>query len=146
MDTAGPRPASGLAPAAKWSMYAGAYAFLCGTVLLLLLGPVARTVASVLAAPTDFPALVLAGPIPVVGVVVWWAVVERRDARSYLVGGAVGLLTAAFTVLLWALWALFVWELGLLLWAGVLVLFLLAVSGIAGVPLMYARRRLDDRP
>lgn len=150
MDPERPRSSPRIAPRTRWSLYAGLYAFLCGGLLLLPLGFVAHTLVKVLGLPTSFTSVLVPGTGAVVGAVVWWVVVERRDAYTYLAGGAVGVLTALFTALLWALVIAVVWGPEFLLLAGTLLViaFVLAVSAplafVAGIPLMYARRRSDD--
>lgn len=132
----------------KWSLYAGIYAFVCGVVLLLPLGFVAGTLVEILSLPRAYTALFVPGSGAVIGAVVWWAAVERRDAYTYLLGGAVGLVTALCTVLFWVLLLALVWGPWAVLAGGVVVVFALVVAGpvafVSGMPLMYARRRLDD--
>lgn len=147
MGAAGPLPASGVAPSVKWSSYAGVYALLCAAVLLLLMSQVATLVADVLALPSD-SALWLAGPVPVIGAVVWWAVVEKGSRYTYPFGGAAGLLTGLLTVLFWVVRAAFVWGPNGVL-AGWPLVFAVIVPTVpaallAGLPVMYARRRPDD--
>lgn len=131
-------------------MYAGVYEFFCATVLLLLLSPISNLLVEILSLPADFSALVLAGPVAFIGAVVWWAVVERRNGRTYLLGGAVGALTALLTVVFWVLVFVKVWGTSLVLSGWMLVSFVLGISvlvaSVTGVPMMYARRRLDDTP
>lgn len=144
MGTVGPRPDSALSPSTKWSLIAGGYLFVCAAVLLLLISQVASLVADLLALPSA-SLLWLAAPVPVVGAAVWWALVERRDAYTYPLGGAVGLITALCTVLLWILRGVFVWghEMVLTGWPLVFAVLVPTVPAglLAGVPLMYARRR-----
>lgn len=148
MGTTGPRPASSSAPSVKWSLYAGAYALFCGVVLLLPLGFVASTLVEVLSLPRAYTAVIVPGSGAVFGAVVWWAAVERQDEYTYRRGGAVGLLTALCTVVFWVLLLTVVWGPWAILAGGVVVVFALVVAGpvafVSGVPLMYARRRLDD--
>jgi hypothetical protein len=87
MDTAGPRPAAGVAPSTKWSAYAGGYAFLCGTATLRLLSPLSGVLVEILGLPAGVPAVVLAGPVAGIGGAVWWALVDdgartRTDAAG----------------------------------------------------------------
>lgn len=146
MDVTGPRPSFRLLPSVKWSLYVGIYTLLCAAVLLLVISQVATLVAELLVLPSD-SALWLAGPVPVIGAVVWWGIVERRDKYTYPRGGAVGLVTALLTVLFWIIRAAFVWGpkgvlAGWPLVFAVLVPTVLAAL-IAELPVMYARRRLD---
>lgn len=151
METAGSRHPLGISPSKKWSLYAGVYAFLCSIVPLLVLSPISNTLVTVLPLPIGSSGFVLAAPVPFVGAVVWWAVVERREAYAYLFGGLAGLLTALATVLLWTLVLAVVWGPAVLRARGVLVVisFALAVSlamaFVSGLPLLYARRRLNHR-
>jgi hypothetical protein len=149
METAGPRHPLGFSPSRKWSLYAGIYAFLCSIVTLRKLSPISDTLVTVLprlVGPSEFA---LAAPVPFLGAIVWWAVVERRETYTYLFGGIVGLLTALATVLLWTLVLAIVWGPKVLGVGGVLLVISatlavsLPVAFVLGLPLMYARRRLD---
>lgn len=141
-----------LAPSVKWSMYAGAYAFLCGALLLLPLGFVANALVMILPLPNVATAVVVPGSSALVGAAVWWVVVERREAYTYLFGGLVGLVTVLATVLFWMVVIAVVWGLWSLQIAGtgLVILFVLAVATpvgvVAGMPIMYARRRLGTAP
>lgn len=132
----------------RWSVYAGIYAFLCGALLLLPLGVVADALVEILRVPTGFAGVLVPGSGAIVGAVVWWGVVERRDAYTYLAGGLVGLLTALCTVLFWSLLVVHVFGRWAIVSAGIVVGFVLLwttpVAVIAGLPLMYARLRLTD--
>ena len=146
MDTASLRLSSRFTPPVKWSLYVGVYAFLSSTVMLLLLSPIPSTLVGVLGLPTGFSAFLLAGPVMVIGAVVWWAVVERRDGYTYPHGIAFGLLTALFTVLLWVLVFTTVWGLSLVLTGWFVILFVFVISVpmalVTGLTGMYTRRRL----
>lgn len=146
MGSASLRPST-VSPSVKWALYAGVYAFLCGAVLLLPLGAVADTLVEILTLPRGFTTVLVSGSGAVIGAVVWWTVVERRDAYAYLLGGTVGLLTALFTVLLWAALVAIVYGPSAALAGGVVIVFVLVVIApvafVAGLPLMYARR-LDE--
>lgn len=150
MDTARIGAYSTFSPPVKWSMYAGVYAFLCSIVLLLLLSPVTNTLVQILGLSTGFSAFLLAGPVAVLGTVVWWAVVERRKKYAYRFGAAYGLLTVLATVLFWVLVFSVVWGLRLVLTGWFLIVFVLVVSTpvgfITGLTGMFARRRLDEGP
>lgn len=139
---------SRLAPSAKWSLYAGLFAFLCSTIVLRLLYPVSNTLVKILTVPADYSAFVLAAPVTIVAAVVWWTFVERREEYTYRFGAAFGFLTAAFTVLFWVLVSTLVYGLLSFLTGSVLVVFVFAVSLpaalITGLTLMYARRSLND--
>lgn len=129
-------------------MYAGIFAFLCSTALLVVLSPVSDTLVKLLTLSTDYPAVVLASPVTGIGAAVWWAVVERRNRYTYLSGGATGLLAALLTVVCWVLLFTFVWGPLTVLTGGVLILFVLVVfvpaASVAGVLLMSVRRRTAD--
>lgn len=147
MDAAGPLPSSRVAPSVKWTLCVGVYALLCAAGLLLLISQVGTLVAEMLELPSD-SALWLAGPVPVIGAVVWWGVIERGSRYTYLFGGAVGLITGLLTLLFWVIIAAFVWgPKGVLAgWPLVVAVTLPTVptAVIAGLPAMYARRRFGD--
>lgn len=130
-----------------WSLCAAGYAFGCAAALVSVLGTPVETVATALTLPSDSTVLVAAPATPF-GAVVWWALVERRRAHSYLAGGAAGLVTALLTVAFWSVWAATVWGPRLVWVTGLLVGAALAVSlpvgAVAGVPLMIARRRVGS--
>jgi hypothetical protein len=146
---------AGVSPSVKWSVYAGLCLFGCATVTAVLLADVLALFAEVVGLPARYAMVLLASPALLVGTVTWWAVVERRRAYAYRVGGAVGLLTALLTGLLWTARFVTVWGVEMLAVpiVAVLVLFVLGITAVAGVlvglPLMYARRRtggLADGP
>lgn len=147
MGATGPRSASRFSTPTKWSVIAGGYLLLCAAGLLLVLSQVTALVAELLGLPTGSP-LGLAAPAPIVGAVAWWAGVERSDAFTYRYGGVVGLVTALLTVLFWLLWGVTVWGIDGVLAGWPLIVAVLVptlpVGVIAGLPLMYARRRLRD--
>ncbi|WP_424004696.1 hypothetical protein ACOZ4I_08260 [Haloarcula salina] len=135
-------------PSVAWSLLAGAYAFVCSSLVLLPLSVVADTLLTVLGLQSAYAAVLLPASAGVVGAVGWWALVERRAAQSYLLGALFGLVTAVVTVSLWTLAVLVVWGPRTVLLAGVVVVgFALAVTApigaVGGLPLMYARRRFD---
>ncbi|MBV0903264.1 hypothetical protein [Haloarcula salina] len=139
-------PASTLSTPIAWSLLAGAYAFVCSSLVLLRLGAVAGTLLTVLGLPEPYAGVLVPASAGVVGAVGWWALVERRAAQSYLLGALFGLTTAVVTVSLWTLAVAVVWGPRTVLLAGVVVIgFALAVTAplgaVAGLPLMYARRR-----
>lgn len=134
----------------RWSLFAGGYAFLLGVLLFLPLGVVAETLAIVLGLPAGLATVVVPGSGAVIGAAVWWAIVERRSRDGYLLGGVAGLATGVLTVLVWALVIATVYGPWALVSARVVVGFVLAVTApvafVAGLPFMYARLRLADRP
>lgn len=150
MDPERPQSSSGIAPAVKWASYAGLYGFLCGILLLVPLGVVARTLVEVLAMPPALTVIVIPGSGAIVAAIVWWAVVERRAAYTYPFGGVAGLVTVVGTVLLWMTALVVVygsWTLRIretLLIIGLVVAVAAPVGAVAGLPLMYARRQLGS--
>lgn len=132
-----------------WSLLAGLVAFLSSVLALWVLSPLARTFVKLLTLPTGYSTLLLASPVPVIGAVLWWTMVERPERFGYVHGGAYGALVAVLTVTFWVLAFVVVWELALVLVAGVLVGFALVVTvpvgGVGGLVLMYARRALPGR-
>jgi hypothetical protein len=146
MDASLPTPLR--SAATTWSLVAGAYALACALLLVARFGVPAGTIGTALALPTDWPTLLLTAPAPVAGAFAWWLAVERRADYGYLLGGAVGLTTALLTVAAWTLWAVAVWGPPVLAAAALLVaavlLVTLPVGFVAGLPLMYARRRLGS--
>lgn len=129
-----------------WAAFAGVYAFVCSSLLLLGLSPVTTTLAKLLRLPSGVAPFLLAAPVTVIGAVVWWAGVERPDARTYLRGAVAGLLTAVVAVLFWLSVYSFVWTPELVLTAWVVVLFVVAVSApvaiVAMTAFVYLRRRV----
>lgn len=142
------RPGIGVMPSREttWSIAAGGYAFLCGTVLMASLHPITGTLAGLFGVEFGRPSLLLASPATLLGATVWWAVVERRGTYSYLRGALFGGLTAVATVVAWVLRSLQVWGLELVATGWFVVAWMLAMTAVAGlvagVPLVYARRRL----
>jgi len=142
------RSASSPSPSVVWSLLAGAYVFVCSSLVVLPLGAVADTLLTVLGLPESYAAVLVPGSGALVGAVGWWALVERRAAYSYLFGALFGLVTAVVTVLGWTLAVSVVWGPRTVLLAGVVVIgFVLAITApfgaVAGLPMMYARRRFD---
>lgn len=140
-------PPSRVSPSITWSIYAGLYAFGCGAAMAFLLSDVLILLGDALGLPAAYSLFILAGPSLVIGAIVWWTLVERRDSYTYIAGGAFGLSTALLTGLLWIVRFAGGWGLEMLLAIRILVGFVLGVSVavgvLAGLPLMYARRRLD---
>ena len=131
-------------------MYAGLCTFVCGTATALLLHDVLALLADVIGLTSAYSMVVLSSPALVVGTVVWWVVVERRDSYTYLLGGIFGLVTALLTGLLWTVRFVRYWGFEMLTVdiVSFLVVFVLGLAAVAGtlteLPLMYARRRLDS--
>jgi uncharacterized membrane protein len=135
---------------AKWSLYAGGYAFLCAAVLVRLLSPISTTLMSLLHLPESYAGVVLALPVVGIGAAVWWAVVERRNRYTYPLGAAAGLTTALLTVAFWSLAFAVVWDVALLLAGGVPValvsLVVAPVASVVGVLMMSIRHRRGEKP
>ncbi|RDI72229.1 hypothetical protein [Halopelagius longus] len=136
----------------RWSAYAGLYTFAFATATALLLDQILSLFAAIVGIPTELWAATFATPTLVVGPVVWWVVVERRESYAYRFGGAFGLLTALLTGLVWTLRFVSVWgvEMVTVGYVPLLVAVLFGVAAVAGtlagVPLMYARRRSNAGP
>lgn len=132
-----------------WSLLAGVYVYLWGTVTLSLLSPLPRTIGPLAGLPEAYASYLMAAPAVVIGAALWWALVERPAAYGYAFGAAFGLLTAALTVLAWVLRYVDVWGLELVRTGWLLIAAVLVVTGVAGLvgglPFMYARRRLAER-
>lgn len=148
MEPATSDSVSGSRSAVKWSSYVGVYAFVCSTATLLILSPISNTLGKLLRFPAVLSEVLLAIPVTVVGAAVWWALAERREAYSYRIGAATGVLTALSTVLFWVLVYSVIWGSLAVLAGGVLIGFVLAVvvpvAILAGVTGMYIRRQLGD--
>lgn len=131
----------------RWSLYAGFYMFICGTVVAVLLSDMLSLLADVIGLPTKFWMVIVAGPAFAVGAGVWWVVIERHSAYTYRRGSAFGLLTALLTGGLWTAQFIRIWgvEMAEIPIIAFFILFVLGFAAIAGVltavPLMYARRR-----
>lgn len=138
-----------VSPATKWSIGAGLYLFVWATAVAYLLSDILTLFGEVIGLPARAAMVVLAVPSLVIGAVAWWAAVERRGAYAYRLGVLVGLLTAVVTGLVWMVRFVAVWGVELLAVEAVailaaVVLGVAAVAGaLVGLPLMYARRRLD---
>lgn len=123
--------------------------FAMATATALLLSDVLALLADVIGLPPAYAMAIFASPALVIGAGLWWGAVERRGSYSYLIGGLVGSVTALLTGLLWTVRFVGVWGREMLAAeiVSLLVLFVLGsvvVAGaIIGLPLMYARRRLD---
>lgn len=142
-------PDTGVPPSTKWSVYAGLYMFVWATATAFLLSDVLGLLADAIGLPAPFAMVILASPALVIGAATWWAVVERRDAYSYRLAGAFGLVTALLTGVVWTVRFVTVWGVEMLVIpiVSLLVLLVLGIAVVAGVvtglPLMYARRRLS---
>lgn len=131
----------------KRSLYAGSYLFLCAVVLVVATSQVTGLVAEVLVVPAG-STVWLAIPVPVIGAVVWWALVRRQGTTSYVVGSIVGLGTAVLTLLVWILVGVLVWgpEGVLAGWPLIIAVLVptIPIALVAGLSVMYARCRLDE--
>lgn len=150
MEPAGPRSTAGVAPATRWALAAGAYAFLWSTVLLWRMGAVTDALGQLLPYTTGPPAVFLALPVPSVGAIAWWAVVERRGAYSYPRGAAAGAVTALGATLCWLVVYAFVWGPRLVATGGILIAVVLVVTvptaALVMLPLLYVRRQRSAEP
>jgi hypothetical protein len=141
-----------ISPSIKWSIYAGVYMFACATVTAVVLSDLLTVLAEVIGLPAAYSMVILASPAFLIGSVVWWTVVEQQDSDTYLRGGLFGLVTALLTGVLWTVRFVSVWGIEMLTAdiVPVLVALVLGAAIIAGVfaglPLMYARRRLNSDP
>jgi hypothetical protein len=143
MDSARPRRTVGLAPTVYWSVGAGGYALFCSLLVLAPLSSVTRVLVQLLPGPELPPLFAL--PVPVLGAVVRWAVVERRGSDGYLGCALAGALTGLLTVLCWILAFVIVWSAPVVGVGGILIAFVLAVvvpaGAVAALPLTALRRR-----
>lgn len=139
------------APSRTWPVYAGLYLYGCGVVLAVLLNDVLTLLGDVIGFPTPYSLVAFASPALLFGGLTWWLVVEQRAAYAYRFGAVVGLLTALLTGAIWTARFVVVWGVEMLTvpMVAVLVGFVLGFAVLAGVlsglPLMYARRRLNTR-
>lgn len=135
----------------RWAASAGVYTYLCATMVAIALDDVLSLLADVIGLPAAFAMPLLATPALPAGALVWWAIVERPGSRAYLVGGIYGALTALLTGAFWTVGFVSVWGSEMLTAGPVayLVGFVLAVvlvaGTLAGLPMMYARRRLPNK-
>lgn len=142
---------SRVTPSTKWSVAAGCYLFLCATALAFLLADLLSLLGEVIGLPPVFGLAIMAGPALVIGAFAWWAIVERRADYAYRRGVIVGFLTALLTGLVWLVRFVDVWgvemvAVGIVATLAAFVLGVAAIAGaLVGLPLMYARRRLDGR-
>ena len=137
--------------ARRWSVYAGLYMCICGTVMAILLSDVLSILADAVGLPSGYWTIVVASPAIAIGAVVWWAVIERHDSHTYRRGIVFGLLTALLTGVLWTGYFITIWgfemaEVPIIAFFIGLVLAFAALAGVlSAIPLMYARHRLDNR-
>ncbi|TQQ83572.1 hypothetical protein EGH24_01905 [Halonotius terrestris] len=131
-----------------WSVATGGYACGCAVLLLVALSPITATAGSLLDLPTGVPPVVVfAAPVFALGAVVWWGLVERPTAYTYLHGVAAGVATAVLAVAFWVL--VFAARFGIPLVRrgdiviGFVLVFALAVGSLYGLTAMYARGRLS---
>lgn len=133
-----------------WTATAGVAAFLWSAAVLAVLYPLSTTLATLLALPIDLPAVVFSVPVPALGAVAWWTIVERPGEHTYFRGTVFGVATALSTVAVWVLAFAVVWGPRVVLVGGVLVAFVLAVAlppaAVLGVAMAYARRRATRDP
>lgn len=145
-------PLPTVSPSKKWSIAAGLYLFCWAAAVAFLLSDILTLLGEVIGLPPGFALAIVASPALLIGAAAWWAVVERRAAYAYRLGGLVGLLTALLTGLVWLARFVDVWgvEMVAVDIVAVLVAFVLGVAAVVGalvgLPLMYARRRLDGPP
>lgn len=129
----------------RWSIYTGLYAFVIGTALSVPLRPVTVALFTVLSLSPGLTRVLVPGSGAGIAAVVWWTVVEWMNWYTYPVAGAVGLLTAVFTVLFWTLLVTIVWGLTAIQAAGAVIGFVLVIvapiASLAWLPLMYVRLR-----
>lgn len=143
----GSSPLSRLTRAGRWSVYAGLYAFVCGTVMAVLFSNILGSFGEVVGLPATWGLLIIATPTLLFGPVVWWAVVERSGPDSLLLGAGFGVITALFTGAFWTTWFASVWGLKMVTVSSVqlLVGFVVGISavfgGLVGLPFYHARRR-----
>jgi hypothetical protein len=151
METGGQSTSRG-GSSKQWSLYAGLYTFVCATAVALALSDLLALLADMIGLSPEYWMLVLASPAFAIGAATWWVAVERRGSYTYLLAGAFGLLTALFTGLLWTAQFVRVWgvEMVTVPIVAFFVLFVLGFASVAGllagVPLMYARRRVSPEP
>ncbi|WP_262177547.1 hypothetical protein [Haloarcula laminariae] len=136
----------------SWSLSAGLYMFICGTVVTVLLSDILGLLADVIGLPSEYWMVILASPTFAIGAVVWWTLIERRGSYTYVLGSVFGLVTALFTGVLWTGQFILIWgiEMAEVPVVAFLIGFVIGIVAIAGVltalPLMYARRHLESDP
>lgn len=133
-----------------WSLAAGGFAFLCSTFLLGVIRPVSDVLARLLNMPDAVSPVLLAAPVAVIGTPVWWALIEREGAVTYLRGATAGFVTAVATVAFWLVVFAIIWDPALVLAGSILVAFvtgLVVPAGLAvGMAMTYLRRNFGDGP
>jgi hypothetical protein len=114
------------------------------------MGAVTDALGQLLPYTTGPPAVFLALPVPSVGAIAWWAVVERRGAYSYPRGAAAGAVTALGATLCWLVVYAFVWGPRLVATGGILIAVVLVVTvptaALVMLPLLYVRRQRSAEP
>lgn len=146
MNTALPLETNG-SPPIRWSLYAGVYMFICAVVTAFALADMLLLLADVIGLPTAYSGVIFASPAFVIGTVAWWTIVEGRGSYTYLRGGAVGVVTASLTGLVWTVRFVRFWGFEMLavpIISALVALVLgvtITVGALVGFPLMYARRR-----
>lgn len=126
--------------------------FIMATATALLLSDVLALLADVIGLPPAYAMAIFASPALVIGAGLWWGAVERRGSYSYLIGGLVGSVTALLTGLLWTTRFVVVWGTEMLavdavsLLVGAVLGVVVLAGAFTGLPLMYARRRLESGP
>lgn len=120
--------------------------------MALLLSDLLALLADVIGFSTRYWMVIFASPAFAIGAVVWWMTIERRATYTYVTGGLFGLVTALLTGLLWTGQFVRFWgfEMAIIPIIAFLIVFVLGLAAVTGVltafPLMYARRRLINRP
>lgn len=129
-------------------MYAGVYAYVCCVLLVQLLRPAADMLAPLVGIQPGYSLLFLGVPAVIIAPFVWWTLVERRGRYIYPVGMTFGLLFVLITLVFWVLVFAGVWGVAVILAGNVVLAFVTVLAVpfgiVAGLPLMYARRRVDD--
>jgi hypothetical protein len=140
---------SNVASPMAWSVTVGIYMFIVGTILSSGLYSILSVLAEVINLPVSNAGVVFASPALVFGGVAWWVIVERRDTRSYRHGVFVGVITALLTGLVWTTVFVAIWGIEMLIvpiaafFVALVLGIAIIVGGLAGLPLMYARRQLN---
>ena len=133
-----------------WSVFAGFYMFIIGTVLSSGLHSILSVFAEVISLSVTNPGVVFAIPALIFGTGIWWKIVEQRDTTLYRHGTIVGAATALLTGLLWTTVFVAVWGFEMLIVPinAFLILLVLSiitiVGGLAGFPFIFARHQLSE--
>jgi len=135
----------------KWSVFAGVYAFVLGFGLFRIpLRVVSDVIIKLLPViPNALPAVTFALPLSILGAIFWWAVIERRDAYSYVWSLAFGLLTTLSTLAFWTLVYAAFWGPELVAASAIIVGVVLVVAAptaiLGGPSLMFLRRLIGAK-